>query len=182
MVATTPKPQQYPASLMQVGAVVYSVLAWTDEDTGKTSTEYEEWHVRSIKARRGSKSRMGYAMFAQGDTAKRVNLTQKVEHVTWVKRAGKTGWAASAPDYLTKQFRAGDPLPHGLYTTKRAALVYAIRSHQDGHKRYDQWIAEAKDDKERAEWRANQIIHEAEMRALGTRLTKEFGKRPTPPA
>ena len=122
MMCTTPKRQQYPASLIKVGAVLYSVFAYTDDD-GKTTTGYGEWIVRSIKARRGSKSRLGAAIFAQGDTRLRVNLTQKVDLVTWVKRAGKAGWASSIPRDYTKQFAVGDDLPYGLYTTQRAALV-----------------------------------------------------------
>lgn len=178
--AAVPKRQTYPASVIAVGTVLYSVLAWTD-DNGKTSTEYQEWVVRSIKARRGSKSRMGHAMFASGDTRQFVNLTQKIPDLTWVRRQGKAGWATSIPGYCTKQLPVGDELPEGIYTTQRAALVFAIREHQRTHARYGQWIAEAAGD-EREEWRADLITHEAEMRALATRFTKQFGKRPSPPA
>jgi hypothetical protein len=171
MMRTVPQAQQYPASLIKVGAVLYSVFAYTDDD-GKTSTGYEDWIVRSVKAKRGSKSRMGHAIFASGDTRQHVNLTQKVEGVTWVKRAGKTGWATSIPEYLQNQFTVGDRLPRGLYTTHRAALVYAIRSHQDMYKRYDQWIAEETDPEALAGWHADKATHEAELKALAIRFKK----------
>lgn len=167
------KPQKYPASLIKVGAMLYGVSVYTDDD-GKTSTEYEEWIVRSIKAKRGSKSRMGHAIFALGDSRKRVNITQKVERLTWVKLIGKTGhgWASSIPAYLQNQFLVGGDLPRGLYTTQRAALVYAIRAHQDTYERYDKWIAEETDAGEAAILRADRITHEAEMRSLATRFKK----------
>lgn len=171
-----PKPQVYPASIITTGAVLWSVLAWTDDDTGKTGTEYEEWHVRSIRAKRGSKSRYGVTMLGLGDDLQFVNLTRKVPDLTWVKTKGKAGWAKSIPAWLTKQFAVGSTLPTGLYTTQRAALVYAIRHHQDTHRRYQQWVAEETDPQEKAELIADLATHEAEMRALATRFTKQFGK------
>lgn len=171
-----PKPQAYPASVIVPGAVLWSVLAWTDEDTGKTGTEYEEWHVRSIRAKRGSKSQYGRELLFQGDTRQRVNLSRKLLDISWVKTKGKLGWAPSIPEWLTKQFVVGNTLPDGIYTTQRAALVYAIRSHQAGLKKYDEWLEKATSDAERAEiaeWRAED---EAEIRALTTRFTKQFGK------
>jgi hypothetical protein len=177
MSVTTPKPQQYPASLMKVGAVLYRVSANTD-DSGKVTTEYQEWVVRSIKARRGSKSRMGYADFGRGSTEQQVNLTQKLNDLTWVKRAGKQGWATSIPDFMREQFEVGQELPCGMYTTQRAALVYAIRRHQDTLKKYDQWISEATGPEDAAEWRADKVAHEAELRALLTRFKKAWPAKP----
>lgn len=166
-----PKQQQYPASLIIVGAVLYSVLAYTD-DAGKTTTEYQEWIVRSIKAKRGSKSRYGHSFLAQGDAQQRVNLAWKIDGVTWVKRAGKAGWAPSIAREFTHQFRVGDELPRGLYTTQRAALVYAIRAHQQMNLRYEKWIAEETDPEELLMLRADRVSHQAEMKALAVRFKK----------
>lgn len=177
-----PKPQAYPAGTIKVGAVLWSVLVWTDDDTGRTSTEYHEWHVRSIKARRGSKSLYGikHGSFL-GDDRQQVNLTRKLPDVTWVKIKGKTGWAKSIPAWLRRQFVAGSDLPLGLYTTQRAALVYAIRVHQGTYLRYEKWIAQETDPEEKAALIAERGIHEAEMRALATRFTKQFGSKAAGP-
>lgn len=58
-----------------------------------------------------------------------VNLAQKVEGVTWVKRSkrqGDFGWKSSVPAEYRKQFQAGHALPSGFYTTKYAALRFAV--------------------------------------------------------
>lgn len=168
---TTPKTQPYPASIIKVGAVLYSVLAYTD-DEGKTRTEYQEWVVRSIKSKRGSKSRLGHTMFARGNIEQQVNLTLKIEHVTWVKRTGKTGWATTISSHFTKQFPVGEDLPLSLYTTQRAALVYAISAHHDTNLHYDKWIAEETDTGELARLKSDKISHQAEMKALAIRFKK----------
>jgi hypothetical protein len=172
IVITTPKAQPYPASVIKVGAVLYSVLAYTDEESGKTTTEYEEWVVRSIKTKRGSLSRLGSKLFASGDVEKCVNLTLKLEHVTWLKRAGKTGWATSISSHFTKQFKVGEDLPSGLYTTQRAALVFQIASHHDTNLLYDKWIAEESDAAVLSRLRTDKTSHQAEMKALAIRFKK----------
>jgi len=130
---STPKPQLYPASKIAVGSVLYSCSAWTD-DNGKTSTSINEWVVRSIKARRGTKTRMGFPVYSYRDTNKYVNITRKIEFVTWVKRSSKIGdygWSKSIPSYCTKQFSVGACLPPGIYTTIRAAVLYGLGSTAD---------------------------------------------------
>ena len=125
-----PKPQVSPASKIAVGAVLYSCTAWTD-DAGKTSTEVNEWIVRSIQAKRGTKTRMGFAATFSYDQKQYVNITQKLDHVTWGKRStknGDLGWLKTIPSYCRKQFAVGACLPGGIYTTIRAAVLYEIGS------------------------------------------------------
>lgn len=121
-----PKPQLYPASKIAVGAVLYSCTAWTD-DAGKTSIEVNEWIVRSIRAKRGTKTRMGFATSFGHDRTQYVNITKKIDLVTWGKRSTKNGdygWRKTIPSYCTRQFAVGSCLPHGIYTTIRAAILY----------------------------------------------------------
>jgi len=124
----TPNPQSYPVSKIKVGAVLYSCLAWTD-DMGKTSTEINEWIVRSIQARRGTKSRMGCPTRFFSESTKYVNITQKIDLVTWGKRSSKTGdygWLKTIPADFRKQFAVGHSLPRGIYTTIRAAVLCEV--------------------------------------------------------
>jgi hypothetical protein len=123
---TIPKPQLYPASKIAVGAVLYSCAAWTN-DAGKTSTEINEWIVRSIQAKRGTKTRMGFATSFGHDRTQYVNITERIDHVTWGKRSTKNGdygWRKTIPSYCTRQFAVGSCLPRGIYTTVRAAILY----------------------------------------------------------
>lgn len=130
---STPKTQLYPASKIAVGAVLYSCTAWTD-DEGKTSTEVNEWVVRSIRATRGSKTRMGFATSYRRDTTQYVHITEKINLVTWGKRSTKNGdygWLKTIPSYCTKRFAVGSNLPHGIYTTTRAAVLYQMSMTRD---------------------------------------------------
>ncbi|MEH6688753.1 MAG: hypothetical protein V7693_16005 [Halopseudomonas sabulinigri] len=123
-----PPRQSYPSTKIKLGAVLFSVLAFTDDD-GKVVTRIEEWIVRSIRARRNSLTKNGMPVFyAVKDAPKQVNLAQK-NQFTWVKKtpkAGDYGWHKSIWAGYLKAFRVGDDLPFGIYTTKRAALKYAI--------------------------------------------------------
>ena len=167
----TPKQQQYPSSKIFVGAVLYIAMAWTDDD-GKTTSEIEQWVVRSIRAKRGSKTKYGFKVAASRayDVAQYVNLTQKIDRITWGKRSTKNGdygWLSSIPESFRMQFRVGDPLPYGLYTTERAALVYRIAAEKE-------WLAKVKlrDDALEIE------TAEAELSALKRRLARLKPKQP----
>ena len=123
----TPAPQSYPVSKISVGAVLYSCIAWTEK--GKTTSAIEQWIVRSIQSRRGTNSRRGLPVRSATEKTRYVNLTQKVEHVTWGKLSRKTGdygWRKSIPALYRRQFAVGAKLPMGIYTTVRAALVFEI--------------------------------------------------------
>lgn len=122
-----PKPQLYPASKIAVGAVLYSCTAWTD-DAGKTSSQINEWVVRSIQVLRGSASKQAPAHL-KFEALKFVNITEKIDGITWGKRSKKNGdfgWLKSIPDFCRKQFAVGRCLPHGVYTTERAAILHQI--------------------------------------------------------
>ena len=124
-------PQPYPSTVIKVGAVLYRVFAWVD-DNGKAQVEIEEWVVRSIKKRRGSQTQYGLKVplsNSELNQRKYVHLTQKVDGLTWGKLSKKHfdyGWLKSIPQSHRKNFVVGESLPAGIYTTKRAAYQYAI--------------------------------------------------------
>lgn len=165
-----PKAQPYPSSKIKVGAVLYSASAGTDD--GKTYTEISEWIVRSIRAKRGTKSRNGViAPFAE-HARKYVNLIAKVEFVTWGKVSGKTGdrgWLKSIPTYCRRQFAVGDDLPTGIYTTIRAAVLYEIAVAEG---RVAWYKKEIEGGAAAADLTEEQMEIEAELKALKRRLAK----------
>lgn len=60
-----------------------------------------------------------------------MNITEKVDRITWgkvSKKNGDFGWLKSIPSSYRKQFAVGSPLPLGIYTTIRAAVLYEIAS------------------------------------------------------
>jgi hypothetical protein len=122
-----PKRQPYPASKITVGAVLYSVLSYVVD--GKTKTEIIEWVVRTIRARRNSLTWRGVDMTrGNAEKPKAVNMVQKNEF-TWGKLSKKTGdygWLKNIHSGYKRQFSVGADLPHGMFTTKRAAAVYAL--------------------------------------------------------
>lgn len=161
-----PKPQGYPAGKIAVGTVLYACSAWTDG--GKTTTEIREWVVRSIRAKRGSKSRMGHPVSSFGLVNQYVNIAEKLERVTWGKRSSKTGdfgWRTTIPAYYRKQFPVGANLPHGIYTTIRAAVQFELQCTHEMLKVCKAAAAEDREDGEEAEL-------EAQMTALERRLAK----------
>lgn len=124
----TPKRQPYPASRIKVGAVLYRAYSLVD-DEGKVETGFEEWVVRNIRARRNSKTVLGFSLAARGIVVpKVVNLAMKT-HGTWGKlstKKGDVGWLPNIWRGFRLQFQVGTDLPIGVYTTKRAALVYEL--------------------------------------------------------
>lgn len=129
-------PQRYPASIIKVGAVLYSVLSWVGND-GKAKVELQEWIVRSIKRRRGSQTKNGVKTFLANSEFSRlqyVNLTHKEKGVSWGKLSRKHfdfGWFKSIPLSHRIKFPVGDNLPHGIYTTKLAAYQHAATFTRD---------------------------------------------------
>jgi len=169
-----PKTQAYPASKIKVGAVLFSVDATTDEN-GKTSTEVREWIVRSIQAKRGTKSRFGCpAPYA--DTARQyVNLVAKIDYLTWGKRSSKNGnygWLKSISPLFRKQFEVGENLPVGIYTTVRASVLFEIKSFEESIAWYRSAIEGESDATSLEELKAELKEREAELVALNRRLAK----------
>lgn len=168
------KPQKYPASKMKVGLVLYRVKAFTDEEDGNTSIDVEQWIVRSIKKKRGSQTRYGFALSTSSYNQQRfVYLTQKLKDVTWGKRSrrhGDFGWLKSIPARCRKSFPEGDDLPTGFYTTQFSAFKSAIAQKQAEIKRYKQW--EGEKDCEPGYWDDCIAEAEKEVRLLKARLSR----------
>lgn len=137
---------KYPHSVIKVGVTLYLVLSSTDN--GKSKTEITEWVVRSIRKKRGPQTKYNDKRFGNGDNNDYVNLIWKIDGVSWGKRSSKNGdfgWL-KIPSFCRKQFRVGNDLPHGFFTTKRAALKWAEKEHVETIKWYDSEISNNPDD------------------------------------
>ena len=91
------KAQRYPASIIRVGAVLYSAFGWTD-DEGKCHLDLDEWHVRSMQNRTVSKY--------FGTKRVVISLVQKAEDITWQK----DNWLTNFPAHYRKKFYENEPL------------------------------------------------------------------------
>lgn len=85
------KAQRYPASIIRVGAVLYSAFGWTD-DEGKCHLDLDEWHVRSMQNRTVSKY--------FGTKRVVISLVQKAEDITWQK----DNWLTNFPPTIARNF------------------------------------------------------------------------------
>jgi len=169
-----PKAQPFPASKIKIGAVLFVASAYTD-DSQKTTSDIEEWVVRSIRAKRGSKSRFGFAVPGALEPEQYVNLTRKYDYVTSGKRSSKTGdygWLKSIPGWCVKQFQVGCDLSSGVYTTRRAAFVYAIAETEACIARNQRYMAEETISAELIEWQREIADLNAQLAALKRRLAK----------
>lgn len=154
--------------------MLYSATASTDKD-GKTSSQINEWVVRSIKARRGSKSKFGVPTRFAAEAKQFVNITEKIDSLTWGKvspKHGDVGWLKSIPEFCRKQFEVSSSLPPGIYTTIRAAVEYGIGSTEEVITWY-----EAEMRKQTEEFNLKELAREiselkAESKALIRRLAK----------
>ncbi len=119
---------RYNPDRLKPGTVFYSAIADYDDEEGTAFLDLDEWHVRSIRAKRGSKTRYGVRITNPFiDTRSQVNLVQKTEF-TWVKRSkrhGDFGWSDNIPSYYRRQFALGESLPPYLFSTPLQALKYA---------------------------------------------------------
>lgn len=164
------KRQKYPASVIKTGASLYKVVPWYDDEDDKYSVDLEVWVVRSIRRKAGQVSRFGKAKHGKGtDLNQRVNITRKMEGVTWTKGE----WEKSIPDWLRKQFTVGDDLPEGYYTTAQAAFRYAKDELEENIKRGEKELA---DGKPNGMW-ASDLEHDRRLLSLVKgRITKEKNK------
>lgn len=122
------KQQKYPNSVIKVGAILYQVSAYSYE--GKVCIDVNEWHVKTIRKKRGSQTKKGskVAEHMKND-ALYVNIVQKVDDVTWgrlSRKVGDIGWYSTIPAFCKKQFTAGADLPLSIYTTKLQAFKFAL--------------------------------------------------------
>lgn len=165
------KPQPYPATRIFVGATLYSAYACETDSGIKTGINL--WVVRTIRARRNSLTRYGFSISdPRFVLPKMVNLVQK-NAWTWGKLSKKTGdygWQKSIPAEYRKQFSVGSALPYGIYTTERAALVYALAAQEQWTARLDKYIAEAETPEDKAEIEAEKAIELRQVKALQRRL------------
>ncbi|MEH6473828.1 MAG: hypothetical protein V7752_21615 [Halopseudomonas sp.] len=162
------------AHRIKTGTTFYSATGWVD-DNGKVRVNVDEWLVRSIRAKRGSKSKMGFKVLGTGDDMKFVNLAQK-NSSTWIRRSSKIGdygWDSSIPDYYRKQFQHGaDNLPYGIHTTPLKALIYARASTDRCIASSKKWLAGELTEQERKEIEQELSGEERTLKAIKTRITK----------
>lgn len=166
-----PKPQAYPDRSMREGTVLY--CADTVTHRGKTTVVFQEWHVRTIQVKRGSNSRFGVQGLGTRSKTLFVNLAQKVEGVTWGKRSktqGDFGWKSSVPAEYRKQFQAGHALPSGLYTTKYAALRFAVPDFRQTIAFCQESLEEETDPELLAEIREDMLLFQEGLLVLERRL------------
>jgi hypothetical protein len=166
-----PKQQPYPSTKIFAGALLYSAFS-IETETG-IETGVDEWVVRTIRARRNSKTRYGFSILPKGmELAKKVNIVMKND-LTWCKLSKKTGdygWRPNIPKEFRKQFSVGSSLPFGIYTTKRAALIYCIALETSAMARLQSWIGKCADDEEKAELDAEMVMQLRQIAALQRRL------------
>lgn len=168
-----PKAQAFSESKIKTGAVLYLASAYTGDDR-KTSSEIQEWHIRSIRAKRGSKSRFVVAPLGLQETEPYVNLTRKLDLVTWGKLSSKTGdygWLKSIPKWCTEQFKVGSDLPRGYYTTPRAAVTYAIADTEEHIAKLHIYLADETSPAGFVEWQQEIADSQQQLAALKRRLS-----------
>jgi hypothetical protein len=166
-----PKRQPYPASKITIGACLYRAYSYCDE--GKAVTGFEEWIVYTIRARRGDKTRSGFDVSGGINKPKAVNLIQK-NASTWGKKTKKTGdygWLPPFHPGYRRQFRVGEDLPSGVYTTKRAALAYELADQIDSVAWYEKEIQQETDQLALAELVVEATETASQVAALKRRMS-----------
>lgn len=168
------KQQKYPSSVIKVGAVLYEVSAYYYE--GKTSVDVDEWHVKSIRKKRGSQTKRGRDVpeYLKNDNLY-VNIVAKIDGVTFVRlsrKVGDIGWSASIPAQFRKQFAVGDDLPFGLYTTKLQAFKYALESQNEDVERIQKWLRSELSLEDREEGEQELAEEQLVLKALKSQLTR----------
>lgn len=162
--------QPYPTTKIFVGAELYSAEIYTDEN-GKTTCDIDTWVVRSIRRRAGSQTKNGRKnMFAESDVNQRkfVHFTMKQKDVTWTRQSRKVndyGWSKTIDPFFRKSCVAGGRLPFGIYTTRTAALRFAISC-------VNEEIAELHTT-DSGDFEAELAVLEKELKVLQRRLTSE---------
>lgn len=170
-IKAVPNQQPYPETKVFIGAVLYSASAYETESGIETGID--QWVVRTIRARRNSKTRYGFSIHLKGyEEPKMVNLVQK-NACTWgkvSKKSGDYGWQKNISASFRKQFPVGHTLPFGIYTTKRAALIYRIAVEFHSKTRLEKYISDCDDDEEKAELVGEMVIQDRLISALQRRM------------
>jgi hypothetical protein len=169
------KKQKYPSSKIKAGAVLFKYEAYCYDD-GTSQTECQEWVISSIMRKRGTQSMFGRkSVFAHIYHQKFVHIKQVVKGITWGKLSTKNGHFGlfkKIPSRYKDEFREGYDLPTGYYTTKLAALKYAIWNEQDSINRCTKWMSEETEQSEKDEWLVDINDSEKLLKLLKTRLKK----------
>jgi hypothetical protein len=169
------KNQKYPISKIKVAAMLFKFDACCYDD-GTSETSCQEWIITSIMKRRGTQSSLGYkSRFAHIYNQKFVHIKQVVKGITWGKlstKKGHFGLFKKIPSRYKDEFREGHDLPKGYYTTKLAALKYAIWNEQESIKHCTRLMGEETDQSEKDEWLVDINDSEKLLRLLKTRLKK----------
>lgn len=95
--------------------------------------------------------------------------------MTWGKlssKVGDYGWLKSIPSWCVIQFKVGSDLPAGVYTTPRAALVYAIARAKISIAQTLVYIDKETIPSEISEWKSEMTDLESQISALKRRLAK----------
>lgn len=167
--------QKYPSSKIKASAILFKVDVCTYDD-GKTEIEIHEWHIRSIKKKRGSQTRHGFVQRgAEYNNDKFVHATAKIKHLTWVRKSRKVndyGWNTYIPAAWKVSFRVGDYLPLGMHTTVAAALRSAIRQKKEQVSQWKKWQEDETTIEDKEEWDEDIRYAEKELKLLKVRLTK----------
>lgn len=175
------KRQAYPSSKIKIGGVLYSISV-DDWDDGTTTISVNEWVIRSIRRKRGTQTRIGKLRrgTAFGDTAPYyVNATNKLKDITWVRQSRKVadfGWSKSISPHLKVQFKVGDHLPSGMYTTPLAAFKWKLKDKELSLEMCLKWQEEESED-EKAAWNDEIKTAEKGIRLLKTRIKKISAKK-----
>ena len=168
----------YPTSKIKVGAVLYGAMGYEWE--GRIILDVNEWVVRSIQKKRGSQTRYGRALsqaFRNDDVY--VNITEKVKDITWGKRSKKNGdygWLSSISQQHRQNFKVGERLPYGIYTTKLAALKHALKSEQESVKWYEDELSKGVDDADVSIYQEELEEAKRIVKVIKARITKEKNK------
>lgn len=160
---------------MRTGYRTYTVSS--DSYGDKRSIDVTLWEVRSIKQKRGSKSRHGREFLRNVyDTRKFVNLTARVPHATTNAKTGK--WLTSISNSFRISFPVGqERLPTGHYSSLLNAIKYAIVKKEEKLVRHQEGLARVTDPEDIEDWTAIVADTKAEIKLLKSRLTKETNIR-----
>ncbi len=172
------KRQKYPASVIKVGVNLYTAtgVVWD----GKVCIDVNEWVVRSIQCKRGTKSKFGFKNIYPEDSAQYVNVTQRLDGITWGKLSKKTGdygWKKSIPAEYREQFQVGADLPSGFYTTKLQALKYALGDELNHIEWYESELKKAESPYDKQELELELAEAKQVAKALSSRISREKSKK-----
>ncbi len=168
LISEHPMKAQIQPRQLKVGAVLHRLSGFAYDD-GTVTTEWEEWHVTSIRAKpRDAIDRiLQRAGVELSPPIKTVHLTQKISDITWIK----SGWKKHISQRYREFFVHGGRLPRGIYTTQNKAAQYAKIDAERSVKWYEAELATA-NDADRATYEEETEEAKRILRAIKSRTTK----------